>query len=211
MADEPQTREGAPVNARAFAAKTESPPTSPNFALIHGKKRETWTIVFGVSGILVSAYAVFMGFSGVIMIIGFRGVNPGMSGTSGPSPESMKAYMAAAGWDYCVSGLLAGFLFAGAIGILMRRRWSVRLLVTWSLLKIVAAIAFGVLISQGFSQMMQAATTQSKGAAPMPTGMMSTMSLIMAVIWSVMTCILPVACLIWFAIGSVREQVRAWK
>lgn len=183
----------------------------PNLALAQRAPKQTWTIVLGVIGILTCVFAAFMGFSGVMMILGVGQMEAKVASGPGVSTASMGGYMSAAGWDYVCSGLLAALLLPGSIGLLMRKRWAPRFIVAWASMKFVAALVFGVLIARGFGEMMQATAAQAKTSTPVPTVVLNTVSIVVAVLWSVVACVVPVTALIWFLRRSVREQVRAWK
>ncbi len=216
MADE--TFEVAPADIRGEAAQPASrvtapiaPPTTPNLALAQRAPKQTWTIVLGVIGILTCVFAAFMGFSGVMMILGVGQMEAKVASGPAVATAPMGGYMSAAGWDYVCSGVLAALLLPGSIGLLMRKRWGPRFIVAWAVVKVIAAVVFGVLIARGFGEMMQATAAQAKTSTPVPTGVVNIMSIVVAVFWSVVACVVPVTALIWFLRRSVREQVRAWK
>lgn len=213
MADETHPSEAAPATTHVDPEQMPrrlAPPTVPNLALAQRPPQQTWAIVLGVIGILISVYAAFMGLSGVMMIIGFGQVEAKVASGPAVPAASMRGSMTAAGWDYVCTGVLAALLLPGSIGLLMRRRWAPRFVIAWSVLKIIAAVVFGVLIARGFGEMMQATAAQAKTTTPVPTGVMNTMSIAIAVFWSVVACIVPTGALVWFLRGSIREQVRAW-
>jgi len=202
-----------PEASTPTARRPVAPPTVPKLAL-NQRKHQTWTIVVGVVGILISAYAAVMGLGGVMMVLNIGQMNgTWATGVSGArvSNVSMHSYMHAAGWDQVCSGLLAGLLLAGSIGLLMRKRWGARCIIAWAALKIIASPIFAVFIARGFSEMMQATAAQQKGGPPMPAGMFNAIAVGMAVFWGVVACIAPLAVLIFLLRHSIRDQVRAWK
>ena len=119
--------------------------------------------------------------------------------------------MSAAGWDYVCSGVLAALLLPGSIGLLMRKRWAPQFIVAWAVVKVIAALVFGVLIARGFGEMIQATAAQAKTSTPVPTGVVNIASIVVAVFWSLVACVVPVTALIWFLRSSTREQMRMWK
>ncbi len=110
--------------------------------------------------------------------------------------------------DLCV--LLAGALVICGIGLVRRRPWSIRGLLAWAALKVIAEIASVCLDYVMHAKVIQAIAQDLVESENVPA---------MFLVWStkavifglVIYCALPVFVLIWLARGEIREEVAAWR
>jgi hypothetical protein len=182
-----------------------TPPTSPG-PLGPGRPA-SWPAVIGIICIVLGGLSILGGLWGLLFPILFRGLLESAAKAPGGA--------AAAQFPYWVNQLSSGgmlflsfILLAGGIALNSRRRVGPRLLLTWSILKIIFAIAMGIV--SGIVVVHVAAMTTSQTGARPPPGLISgfvIFSMIFGLLWSAA---LPAFLLIWLNLASSRRLINEW-
>ncbi|HRJ49848.1 MAG TPA: hypothetical protein PKU91_04910, partial [Phycisphaerales bacterium] len=108
-------------------------------------------------------------------------------------------------------GGLAVLLIVAGIGLLRRRRWGAAWMVRWSILKIIAGIAFAVVSAlMQRDQIHAMAGSQNDPAASAVLGMGPLMIVVTAVFALVWTATFPVFVLVWMGRGTIRKTIASW-
>lgn len=104
--------------------------------------------------------------------------------------------------------LTAGLLLVWGIGMLGRRRWSVRVAWLWIVLKV--AVVTGSALVTGLQQRDQMAAMAQSGV-PLPGGMAGAMAVFPAAIYWAWGVLYPAFLCVWLSRGSIRRQVARWR
>lgn len=159
-------------------------------------------IVFAVLGALVALFS-----AGVPL---FSGWTQGFGQTNQSFLAPFKA-MNSHSRLYAALGvgllLLAGLQLAGGIGLLNARRWCRPALLSYALLKIVAA-GLELWLSIVVTQQQQIDMAQANMAPPpAAAGLINMVVLGLNTAWK---CLWPVFLLVWFNRPSIKAQIRKW-
>jgi uncharacterized membrane protein SirB2 len=162
------------------------------------------SIVLGVLGVLGGLFnAIGAAFSGWAM-----SVMPRDDAASRAMLEVMERWRP---WQIGVGAalvLVAGLLLASGIGMLLRRRWSVRAAWAWIVLKMVVVTASAAVT--GLQQRDQM-TAMAQAGAPFPGGFAGAMGIFSALLYWLWGALYPGFLCVWLARGTIRRRVAAWK
>ena len=185
-----------------------APPTEPGLVEMP-RGPSSWPKVVGIIAIVLGVGGILGGLSGAL--------SPLMLDAMASMMPQGQAVVAAieemAGWTVAVSlasAVVAGVLLAGGIGLLKRRRWSVRITRIWAFVRLLLVIANAVLTYQMTKAQFEVMSQQQPGAAAMPAGfggVVGTISVAFGVIWG---WAFPVFVLIWLARGKIKAETSAW-
>jgi len=113
-----------------------------------------------------------------------------------------------------VATVLGLLLLAGGVGLVRRRHWSRAALICWAVLKIILAVANGLLVwvvqQQGLQEQsrMMGPGFAPGGAGATTVKAVTFFSLAFAILWG---WALPVFLLIWFSRRSIKAQMAQWR
>lgn len=196
-----------------------APPTRPGALGVSRSESTVWPAIIG-------GVAITMGVFGVLAAV--------WSAASGFMLESMSGFMAAGTvnpfegmqtwkWPLFAASLalvpIGGLLIAGGVGVCLRRRWSVRVVRAWAVLKIVGGVVLSVITA--LMQQTQMTVMMAAGAAAGAGGAGGARGAGAAVVGDVMFWVtlvasaawyaaMPVFVLVWFALPFVRRETKTW-
>lgn len=189
--------------AGSAPAMPAHPPTSPG-PVPRSDEGRIWPPLIGIAVLVLQGFGLLSSIGSAIMqFIDFQSMLAGMA----PSG----AFAAAEKWKpamlvmYGTAGALSIVALVGAVMLLMRRRWGVRLLVGWSILRLPYAFVSASMVTS-----MQRDNMSAMGGAGGPPGMTSAIFIATYATTLLMSLALPVALLVWFSLPGVRRQVRDW-
>lgn len=190
-------------NAGPAPAMRFHPPTSPG-PISRSDEGRIWPPLIGIAVLVLQGFGLLSSIGSAIMqFMDFRSIFGGIapSGTFDAAEKWKPAMLAM----YGAAGALSIVALVGAVMLLMRRRWGVRLLVGWSILRLPYAF-----VSASIVTAMQRDNMSAMGGAAGPPGMTSAIYVATYATTLLMSLALPVALLVWFALPAVRRQVRGW-
>lgn len=195
--------------ARPFTPPVSAPPTVPG-PIPRGETAEKWARVIGVISIVLGVLGILHGAWSTAYAILFPPMMawlPVYDAAAGAMRDSMERWMpwqAAAG---VALTLTAGLLLVSGIGMLGRRRWSVRLAWLWIVLKV--AVVTGSALVTSLQQRDQMAAMAQSGV-PIPGGMSGATAVFSAAIYWAWGVLYPAFLCGWLLRGSIRRQVARW-
>jgi len=203
------------MNANQTGAAADRPSAPPTTAgpLPPPETSATWATVIGVVAIVLGVLGTFGGIWGILsplLMQYFDQVMPGY----GLVTETTRAWAA---WTIslsAVAAVLGLLLLAGGVGLVRRRHWSRAALICWALLKIILAVANGLVV---WAVQQHALQEQSRMLGPgfAPGGPGATTVEAVAVLGMALTILwgwaLPVFLLIWFSRRSIKAQMAQWR
>lgn len=192
---------------------TPPPPTPPTRPSLTERPQGSpvWPTVIGVIAIVFGSAAILGGFWGVLYFLNFERISamfpPGTAHMMDVVLE-WRAFMTLS------SGLMsatAAILLIAGIGILKRRRWSVRTCAGWAILKMLVIVPQAVAGAMMQQAQMEKFSQQAGNAMPGGTGIFAaihvfTIGATIAWGWA-----LPVFLLIWFSRAKVKQETVQWK
>ena len=188
------------------AAPPTHPPTQRGTVVVPVRVPR-WAVVLGV---VAMVFALGGGAFGLVTTL-----TPLISGAAStvtsalPAPQRAPLDIVAKyAYQYAAMGvtilLVAMLLLTGGIGLLMARRWSVPVLLTWAALKVLlAAWEVGLAVVIHFEQMRAFQAITVTPPAGGVAGVASWVNL-------VFKCTLPVVVVWWLMRRRIREQTRTW-
>ena len=203
------------MNAKQIGGGSSCPAAPPTSAvpLPPAANSAVWPTVLGVIAIVFGGFGVLAGLWGALAPIVMRSFDVAL-------PSGVHVTEVMSGWEEwtlplsAAATMLAAMLLAGGVGLAQRRPWGRNLLVYWAPLRMILAVANGVLVWRVQQEMLQVqamAWTSSAPSGPaggsMAVKAFSVLSLALALLWGAA---LPVFVLIWFARPTIREQVIQW-
>lgn len=206
----PDTREPGGPGGQGAAAH---PPTQRGTVVVP-VRTPRWAVVLGV---VAMVFALGGGAFGLVTTL-----TPLISGAAStvtgslPAPQRLPLdTVAKYAYQYAAMGvailLVAMLLLTGGIGLLMARRWSVPVLLTWAALKVMLAaweVALAVVIHFEQMRAFQAITvTPPTGGV---AGVASWVNLVFQGFNLAFKCALPVVVVWWLMRRRIREQTRTW-
>lgn len=191
MADEPN-----PPIPSVIAA----PPTAPMpLTAAQAPATTSWPAIVGTVAIVFAALGLL--FTGFALA--------GMFADWGRPPAETRAvaerYRIPMLVSYVTGGIAEVLQIVGAIGLLLRRRWGVRLLWIWASAQIFITLIGALLGYLSFEAMERA------NAIPGPfafTKLFTLLSIVLALLWGWS---LPIFLFIWLSRHQTREEVETWK
>jgi hypothetical protein len=195
------------------------PPITPG--LMVRPKVPVWPSVIGIVAIVVGAIGLVQyGCFGLIgQVIGQIALETmresGFDDAMTAAPmEAQRKYMVPSILSTLAHAGLAALLLAAGIGLTRRRRWSVRAVRLWSVLRIILAVpAVGLQWLLMREQFQAISTMTVSGQQPMPAMLMPLMQgigyavLPLGLLWA---SALPVFMLIWLSLGRARQEWTTW-
>lgn len=195
------------------------PPTLPG-AMRDTQRPRVWPTAIGVIAIVLGSLALLGGLINIGMPY-FMGALAGVMPKGVPNP-----YTAFALWakpmaaSSAVGALVAAILLWGGLLLIKRRPKAVRVIMIWSVLKILYGFGAGAVMAAMQHSMFTTLFEEAKASAarqsgrPPPPFPTDTFAMVMAsftgILFVVWAALLPVFMLIWFTRRSVRADVDAW-
>lgn len=171
--------------------------------------KPVWPTVIGVISIVYGLWGVLNGCGGIFSPFYMQHL-----GGVIPDDQSKAVFDGLSehfglGLAVGLSGLLVGgLLLASGIGLILRRRWSIRAHTIWAVLAILQsglAGVYGFYIQQTQFQAMKAG-----GMPPMPIPM-EAFAVVGLFIGLVFLCVYPTFVLVWFFRATIRAQMVGWR
>ncbi len=203
-------REGAPEGPGFVLtpARRPHPPTSPG-PIDRGDEGRIWPPLVGIAVLVLQGFGLLSSVGSALMQ--FMDIQSMLGGFAPrgafESAEKWKPVMLAM---YGVAGTLALVAIVGGAMLLLRRRWGVRLLVGWAILRLPYGLASSWAVA-GMQRDNMASMSGPGFGAGGPPGMSSVIVIMSVVTSLLMSMALPIFLLIWFALPRIRRQVRGWK
>jgi len=195
----------APVPPLVGPPNQSTPPTQPTAPYVTAAP-SSWPTVIGTIAIVLGAGGVLMGAYSALAPVIFKSI-----GRLVPSEATLAAVQAYAPWSvplYVLSTLAAGLLLAVGVGLVQRRRWSVRAARLWAGVRILIVVALSILTYYMSRDQMTAMAEEQQ--SPMPAWLaelIPTISVASVVAWG---WAFPVFLLIWLSRGRIRAETAAW-
>ncbi len=201
-----------------------TPPAPPTQAgpVAYTTAPSGWPKVIGVISIVLGSLAAVGGCIGTVMQLSMGALKGFLEKVTpkgaGPDPlatwEAMERF---APWTMAVQLLLmavAILLLIAGIGLVRRRRWSIKAGVVWAVLKILAVVPNAVLTYVTVNAQMEA-VPKDPNMQQMPAGLFSMIGSfggIAAALWALLWgWAYPVFILIWFSRRKIKDEVEGWK
>jgi len=171
--------------------------------------RPVWPTVIGVISIVFGLLGALQGCGGIVMPFA-------MNGLTGLMPDDQSKAVFAGMSDHLAWGVAAGvtgmavgvLLLTAGIGMVQRRRWSVRAHTIWAVLAILQSGVGGV---YGFLiQQSQFQTMKAGGMPPTPFPM-EAFAAVGVLVGLLFACAYPVFMLVWVFRSVIRDQVAGWR
>ncbi|MCC6679574.1 MAG: hypothetical protein IT445_01615 [Phycisphaeraceae bacterium] len=179
------------------------PPTSP-VASARAQQKLVWPNVIGIVCIIFATGGIGTGLWGLLAPFIMKGIMLGDQRAVMQRHPHLNLLLAA------LALLLGALLLIGGIALLQRCRWSARVLMGWSMLKIVLGVInlFVQLMIQ--QEMWQAINTPGSGTIHGPAvSVQSSMIIVSVALGLVWVCALPAFLLIWFIRPRIRRDMTA--
>lgn len=205
-----------PGETRAVPA---APPTSPPFI---APRREQWPSVVGIIAIVLGAIGVLSSVWNALGMLLVSAVASGQGAPADNAPPASSLDVSAVfrSMEYWTGSLvainlllggLAVLLIVAGIGLLRRRRRGAAWMVRWSILRIIAGIAFAVvsaLMQRDQINAMAGSPNDPAASAVLRMGpLMIVVTAVFALVW---TMTFPVFVLVWMGRGTVRKTIASW-
>ncbi len=165
----------------------------------------SWPGVIGIICIIVASISILGGIWGLVVPLFMRGIFAAAAQT--PGGAAAVAMQSIGQVNSAIMLVLAFVLLAGGIALNGRRRVGARLLLTWSILRVILAVAISIPMAQAMSAQAAAVAAQSRGA---PAGMVSGFMFVGVAVGLVWSCSLPTFLLIWLSLASSRRHIGEW-
>lgn len=191
-----------------------------------GRRPAQWPGVVGIVGIVLAILGMLKGLWTAGSPLLFGALAGGYDAGAGDDPVSAElAAIDRLQWVSVVDGLLGVLVWMWGlvvfVGVLKRRRWSLRQMTAWAWVKIalgVLSVASGVVVQRLVMGAMTAAAAKATPGGAAGGGafgandpfMMMVVVVLGAVVSLVLACAWPVFLLIWSRRRSVREEVATW-
>ncbi|MBC7835795.1 MAG: hypothetical protein H7Y88_11950 [Phycisphaerales bacterium] len=205
MSNPPPAPPSTATPSTAAPPTSAAPPTRPG-ALPPIESQ--WPRVLGVSCIVLSALGVIgelVSLAGAFLATDSRTMNARTPAVARAIEDEMPLQAALAG----VGAILSVWLLASGIGLMMRRRWSVSSLRSWSILRILWVIASISLMVIGPLVSAEQASRATRTADPSQatTSALWLVFLIIPLGWGLA---LPVFSLIWLSRPKIKAETAGW-
>lgn len=171
--------------------------------------RPVWPTVIGVISIVFGLLGTLQGCGGIVMPFA-------MNTLTGLMPNDQSKAVFAGMSDHLAWGVAAGvtgmavgvLLLTAGIGMVQRRRWSVRAHAIWAVLAILQSGVggvYGFLIQQSQFQAMKAG---GMPPTPFPMEAFAAAGVLVGLLFA---CAYPVFMLVWVFRSVIRDQVAGWR
>jgi hypothetical protein len=167
--------------------------------------RSKWPTVLGIIAIILAGIGLL---SIVGQFIAQQIPQPSTAATQPAYPEPPAGVQAIMTPSWLV---VSALLLVGGIGLLNRRRWSVRALIVWAIGDVVFTLAgtVGTLINlPTFQQQMR---QQNAGMPPGAGGMFEAIFIGAMCFGSVVGFAPPIFALVWFRRRKIKDEVAGWR
>lgn len=193
-----------------------APPTTPG-QLSSKARPAVWPLAIGIICIVMGAIGTLNYGSNAVAAPFMTRFMGDMVATSGQqnavledSMDAMAAYQVTT-IIVQTSGLaLSIALLVAGIGLCLRRRWSVRLLLVWSPIKIIHALVLGLTTGLMISTQFRAVVDADPSAPQQLRIVFSVMAVVVGALTALFVLILPIVLLFWLRRKRVRETVAGW-
>ncbi len=173
----------------------------------------TWPMVLGIICIVFGVLGALGGACGVagqfIQDVFFGSMS--QPDESEAMLEAMSRYRVHTIVVLIASMIVAALLASGGIGLTSRRSWSRRVLLHWSWIRMLVAVASLVVQYLAQQAMMQALAENPEAQMPPQFGyMMGAVGGVMFLFGLAWAWALPVFCLVWFNREPIRREMSQW-
>lgn len=202
-----------PDDARPGAVPASPPPAAPPTAPIPAApKPAVWPTVLGVVMIVFGAGGVLLGGWGAVVNLFLIDFFAGLGGQGNPAAATaMRDWSLPMGLLSLVNAAAAGLLLAAGIGMVRRRRWSIRAATLWAWIKIVLVV-LGAVAAVFMQRVQFEAMTQNaaNGPAAMPRGVMVGVLVVIGLFTVAWGWALPIFTLVWLRLAGSRREIATW-
>jgi hypothetical protein len=174
-------------------------PLADTEALPAIQRATVWPRRLGVVSIILGSLGLLFGTMGSSVALQAKAIEMSLPQDVTPNQQAiLKAATWRANLSIGAAAIGVPLLIAG-IGLVARRRWSIKFCRAWTILCIVLSLvdaAVNALIHKGLAE-----------AADRPATLLST-GVVLGLVWSLA---LPIFMLIWLAREEIREEIAGWR